>query len=153
MKSKRIFFFLIAITILSGILVACSKGTAVSEPVGNQGETQESLPPDLETIVPTKAPLSIPEDVPIISNAYDLKVPDEFTIYYKVDLPLQDVVKFYNDELPNYGWDEPKYPDSAVGAMAQMARSKQDKDRITFSMQYNPVGEFTVVQISLTRAP
>jgi len=153
MKSKRIFLLLIAITVLLVLLVACSKGTTVSEPGANQGETQESLPPTQGTIIPTKAPLGVPEDVPILPDAYDLKVPNEFTIYYKVDLPLQDVVTFYNEELPNYGWDEPKYPDSAVGAMAQMARSKPDKDRITFSIQFNPVGEFTVVQISLTRAP
>jgi len=153
MKSKRIFIIFASLLILLVLLAACSKGTEVSEPVENQGTTQESLLSDQETSVPVKEPLGVPEDVPIMPDAYELKVPNEFTIYYKVNIPLQDVVTFYNEELPNYGWDEPKYPDSAVGAMAQMARSKPDKDRITFSIQYNPVGEFTVVQISLTRAP
>jgi len=153
MNSKRIFLILTAFIILLVLMVACSKGTEVSEPVENQGATQESLPSDQETSVPVKEPLGVPEDVPIMPDGYELKVPNEFTIYYKVNLPIQDVVTFYNEELPNYGWDEPKHPDSAVGSMAQMARSKPDKDRITFSLQYNPVGEFTVVQISLTRAP
>jgi hypothetical protein len=153
MKSTRILLILTTIFILAVFLVACSKSTAVTEPLQNQTVTQQESTTVQETSVPTNEPLGVPEDVPVMPDAYDLQIPNEFTIYYKVALPLQDVVTFYNEELPNYGWQQPKHPDSAVGAMAQMARSKENGDRITFSIQYNPVGEFTVVQISLTRKP
>jgi hypothetical protein len=153
MRSKKIFVILPIILVLLVLLVACSKGEETSGPAENPIATQGSLPAVQKSPVSTKAPLGVPEDVPVMPDAYDLKIPNEVTVYYKVDKPLQDVVTFYNEELPNYGWEQPKNPDSAVGAMAQMARSKSDGDRITFSIQYNPVGEFTIVQISLTRAP
>ncbi len=153
MRSNKIFVFLPIILVLLVLLVACSKGEETSGPAENPIATQGSLPSVQNSPVSTKAPLGVPEDVPVMPDAYELQIPNAVTIYYKVDLPLKDVVAFYQDELTNYGWDQPKNPDSAVGAMAQMARSKSDGDRITFSIQYNPVGEFTVVQISLTRAP
>lgn len=153
MISKRILLILTTIVILAVFLVACTKSTEVTEPEQNQVVTQQGSTTIQKTSVPTNEPLGVPDDVPVMPDAYEIKIPNEFTIYYKVDLPLQDVVTFLNEELTNYGWEQPKHPDSAVGAMAQMARSKENGDRITFSIQYNPVGEFTVVQISLTRAP
>jgi hypothetical protein len=153
MRSNKIFVFLPIMFVLLVLLVACSKGEEASGPAENPIATQGSLPSTQKSPAPTKAPLGVPEDVPVMPDAYELQIPNEVTVYYKVDLPLKDVVTFYNEELPNYGWEQPKIPDSALGAMAQMARSKSDGDRITLSIQNNPVGEFTIVQISLTRAP
>ena len=62
------------------------------------------------------------------------------------------MVDFYEATLPENGWDQINNPDSVVGAMAQMTRGKSNGDRITFSLQFNPVGEFTIVQIYIIRA-
>jgi hypothetical protein len=101
----------------------------------------------------TAEPSGIPEDVPVMPDAYELVIPNQLNLTYKVDLQIKDVVAFYQAELPNDGWDQPANPDSVVGSMAQMARTKANGDRITFSIQYNPIGEFTIVQIYITRAP
>lgn len=151
MKLKTVLYTITAAIILLILLVACSKGpaaTSVQNPVTTQ---QPGVNPP--TLVATKAPLTVPADVPVMPNATDLVVPTEFNVTYEVNVPIKDVVDFYQQELPKAGWDQPANPDSVVGAMAQMARTKANGDRITFSIQYNPVGEFTIVQIYLTRAP
>ena len=152
MKPKRILFVTAAIILLSILSVACSKGQATT-PAQNPISTQEPGASTPQPVVATSAPGGIAEDVPIMPDAYDLQVPNELNVIYKVDLQIKDVVSFYQQELPTKGWDQPANPDSVVGSMAQMARTKPNGDRITFSIQYNPVGEFTIVQIYLTRAP
>jgi hypothetical protein len=152
MKPKRILFVIAAIILLSILSVACSKGQATT-PAQNPISTQEPGASTPQPVVATSAPGGIAEDVPIMPDAYDLQVPNELNVIYKVDLQIKDVVAFYQQELPTKGWDQPANPDSVVGSMAQMARTKPNGDRITFSIQYNPVGEFTIVQIYLTRAP
>jgi len=151
MKSKQVLLLIAAIIILSILSVACSKGQATT-PAQNPVSTQEPGITTQESVVPTSEPTGVPEDVPIMPDAYDLDVPNQLNILYKVDKPIKDVVDFYQQELPNNGWDQPRNPDSVVGSMAQMARTKASGDRITFSIQFNPVGEFTIVQIYITRA-
>jgi len=109
--------------------------------------------PPSQPVVATSTPVGIADDVPIMPDAYALEIPNGLNVTYRVDLQIKDVVAFYQQELPTKGWDQPANPDSVVGSMAQMARTKTNGDRITFSIQYNPIGEFTIVQIYLTRAP
>ncbi|HSB65321.1 MAG TPA: hypothetical protein VLD65_02010 [Anaerolineales bacterium] len=150
MRSKKAFFFLVTGIILSVLVAGCGKSQATTT-VENPSTTQ---PPDAvqNTPVPTTAPPTVPSDIPIMAEATDLIIPNELNITYHVTAPIKDVVDFYQTALPEAGWDQPTNPDSVVGSMAQMARTKANGDRITFSIQYNPVGEFTVVQIYLTRA-
>lgn len=152
MKPKRVLFVIAAIIILSILSAACSKSQATT-PAQNPVTTQEPGASATQPVLATSAPAGIPEDVPIMPDAYDLQIPNELNLTYKVDVPIKDVVAFYQQELPTDGWDQPSNPDSVVGSMAQMARTKANGDRITFSIQYNPVGEFTIVQIYVTRAP
>jgi len=152
MKPKRVLFVIAAIIILSILSVACSKGQATT-PAQTSVTTQEPGASTPQPVVATSAPAGVPEDVPVMPDAYDLQVPNQLNLTYKVDLQIKDVVAFYQQELPTAGWDQPGNPDSVVGSMAQMARSKANGDRITFSIQYNPIGEFTIVQIFITRAP
>ena len=152
MKTKKLFLIIAAIILLSILSVACSKGQTTT-PEQNPITTQEPGVPTTEAVVATSAPTGVPEDVPIMPDAYDLKIPNQLNLTYKVDQQIKDVVTFYQQELPNDGWDQPANPDSVVGSMAQMARNKANGDRITFSIQYNPVGEFTIVQIFITRIP
>ncbi len=149
---KRSYLFIIAI-IFALLLASCSKGPA-STPVTSQAQNQITTQVETgQTPVATKAPPSVPQDVPIMTGSYGLQVPTELNITYKVDAPLKDVVKFYQTALPDSGWTVTNNPDSVVGAMAQMARSKENGDRITFSFQFNSVGSFTQVQIFLNRVP
>jgi hypothetical protein len=153
MRSKKVLLVLTTISILLILSVACSKGQTTIAPVENPGITQESLTPTEEITTQVSAPEGPPEDVPIMPDAYELQAANQLNVIYKVNAPIKDIVEFYQQELPNYGWDQTNNPDSVVGSMAQMSRSKSNGDRITFSLQYNPIGEFTIVQIFLTRAP
>jgi ABC-type Fe3+-hydroxamate transport system substrate-binding protein len=152
MKPKNILLFLTTLLILL-LLVACSKNQATTSSTGNTITTQEPLTATQQTSVEVSQPEGVPEDVPIMPDAYDLEVTNQLNLNYKINLPIKDVVAFYQQELPNNGWDQINNPDSVVGSMAQMSRSKANGDRINFSFQYNPIGEFTVVQIYITRVP
>jgi hypothetical protein len=152
MKPKKVIFVLATIIILSVLSVACSKGQATT-PAQNPITTQSPGTASQVPVVVTSEPTTVPDDVPVMPDAYELQVPNQLNVIYKVDLQIKDVVTFYQQELPLKGWDQINNPDSVVGSMAQMSRSKSNGDRITFSLQYNPVGEFSIVQIYITRAP
>jgi len=153
MKPNKVFLIIVTIFILTLSSVACSKETVTTEPADNPVATQESIEPTQETIAATDEPTGVPEDVPIIPDAYELAVANQLNLEYKVNLPIKDVVAYYQQEFPNYGWDVINNPDSVVGSMAQMSRSNAKGDRLIFSIQYNPVGEFTIVIIFITRVP
>jgi ABC-type Fe3+-hydroxamate transport system substrate-binding protein len=139
--------------ILAIFTVGCNKNQEPNLPVENQIATQEPVTLTEQTGEEVSEPTGIPEDVPIMPEAKELQVTNQNNIDFKVDLPLEDVVAFYQEELINYGWDKINNPDTVVGSMAQMSRSKANGDRITFSLQYNPIGEFSIVKIFITRAP
>jgi hypothetical protein len=153
MKLKKAAIMIFSIVIIALLSVACGSNQATTAAqtqslVTNQ-ETGSSV--DQPTAVPTKELPTSPDDVPIMPDAYAVEVPNQLTISYKINALIQDVVDFYKLSLPENGWDQSNNPDSVVGSMAQMSRSKANGDRITFSLQYNPVGEFTIVQIYITR--
>jgi hypothetical protein len=153
MKSKKWLFIIASLLLISMLLTACggSQETTVAEE--NPVATQESSAPEEIVASEPSEDSGVPEDVPMIPDAYDLQVSNKTRISYKVDKTVQEVVEFYQSEFENYGWTVVKNPDSVVGNMAQMSRSNEAGDRLIFSLQYNPIGEFTVVQISITRAP
>ena len=153
MKPNKVFLIIVTIFILTLSSVACSKETVTTEPVDNPVATQESIEPTQETSAATSEPTGVPEDVPIMPEAYELEVANLLNLTYKVSLPIKDVVEFYQQEFPNYGWDVINNPDSVVGSMAQMSRSNAEGDRLIFSIQYNPVGEFAINKIFITRVP
>jgi len=142
----------IGLLIILLFLVGCSRNEVTTTPVDNVITTQaptvsETQPVDVSTEPSTGAP----EDVPIMPDAYELQVPNQLNITYKVNTSIQEVVNFYQEEFPNNGWDVINNPDSVVGAMAQLSRSNANGDRLVFSIQFNPVGEFSIIQIFITR--
>ena len=153
MKLNRILGILVCIILMMVVTVACNKNQPTSSPVDNQVTTDEHTAAVQQTTESTSEPKGPPDDVPIMPDAYELRVVDALNLTYKVDATIEDVVAFYQTELPNNGWDQINNPDSVVGSMAQMARSKTNGDRITFSFQYNQIGEFTLLRIFITRAP
>jgi PBP1b-binding outer membrane lipoprotein LpoB len=152
MKVKRIGLILATIIILAILLVSCGKKQATTAPVESPVNTQAGAAPTV-AVLPTSPPNEVPEDVPIMPDAYELQIANALNLTYKVNVKIEDVVAFYQGEFPNYGWDKTNNPDSVVASMAQMSRGKENGDRIAFSLQYNPVGEFTIVQIYIVRAP
>jgi hypothetical protein len=153
MKIKKAFYLFTVAIIITILLAACSQApttvpanTQAPNPVFTQVESGQ-------TPVPTRAAPTVPSDVPIMSGSYDMEVPNSLNVTYKVDAPIKDVVAFYQTALQENGWTVTNNPDSVVGAMAQISRSRTNGDRITFSLQYNSVGSFTVVQIFLNREP
>ncbi len=153
MKSNKYIILLVLVLTLLIMLVGCSKGQTTTAPVENPEATQETV---LATEVPdvvTQAPSGVPEDVPIYPDSTDVQVANQNNVAYKANGSIEDVGDFYISELPNYGWDVVNNPDSIVGNMAQITRSNANGDRIALSLQYNPVGDFTVIQIYLTRTP
>jgi PBP1b-binding outer membrane lipoprotein LpoB len=153
MKSNKVFILLTIILTLTILLVGCSKGQATNAPVENPVTTQEPVTSTDVSVETTQAPSGVPEDIPIYPDSSDIQVANQNNIAYKANASIEDVGTFYQTELPNYGWDIEKNPDSIVGNMAQMTRGNANGDRIALSLQYNPVGEFTVIQIYLTRTP
>jgi PBP1b-binding outer membrane lipoprotein LpoB len=153
MKSSKAIIMLMIVLTLAIFLVGCSKGQTAVAPVENPVSTQEPVISTEVSVETTKAPSGVPEDVPIYPDSTDVQVANQNNVAYKANGPIADVGAFYQTELPNYGWDISNNPDSIVGNMAQISRSNTNGDRIALSLQYNPVGEFTVVQIYLTRTP
>ena len=158
MKMTRVLLLITSVLAISILLVACGGGKttspAVETPSGGGVTTPETgtTPGAETTAVPTQAS-GVPDDVPVMPDAYDLQSSNGLHVIYKIDAQINDVVTFYQQELPNYSWENVTNPDSAVGSMAQMTRMNAAGDRISFSIQYNPVGEFCIVEIYLTRAP
>ncbi len=151
MKTQKSSFLFVAIVIFAILLISCSQAPA-NTPITSQPQNQLSTQVESgQTPSSTAAAPSAPPDVPIMTGAYGVQVPNDLNITYKVDAPIKDVVSFYQTALQENGWTITNNPDSVVGAMAQMARSKENGDRITFSLQFNSVGNFTVVQIFLNR--
>jgi hypothetical protein len=153
MKIKKAFYLFTVAIIITILLAACSQAptpapanTQAPNPVFTQVESGQ-------TPVPTRSAPTVPSDVPIMAGSYDMEVPNSLNVTYKVDASIKDVVTFYQTALQENGWTVINNPDSVVGAMAQISRSKTNGDRITFSLQYNSVGNFTIVQIFLNREP
>jgi hypothetical protein len=167
-KMKFIKFLLFVSTLLlaMSLLVACGGGNATEAPAeespqpnaAEPSSTDAEAPSSDSAVEPTEgeAPAgpSMPENVPIMEGFRDFQATSDFTnISYIVDLEIVDVVTWYQGELPNFGWELSRAPDSAMGSIANMSRINEAGDRLTISLQHNPVGEFTVVRIVIIVAP
>jgi hypothetical protein len=152
MKLRKGTILFIGFLIISLFLVGCSRNEVTSTPADTVTTTQAPTVVETQPLdVPTEPSTGAPADVPIMPDAFELQVPNQLNITYKVNAMIKDVVDFYTAEFPNYGWDVINNPDSVIGAMAQLSRSNANGDRLVFSIQYNPVGEFSIIQIFITR--
>jgi hypothetical protein len=163
MKRNRTVFALITLVLLLSVGAACSprsKPVEEIEPVIVATEAE----PAASDVEPTLAegegeelgPYGQPIDVPIMDNNRDLQISRTGeNMSYKVDtVTLQDVMTYYQDNLTAAGWT-PGPNENPVGArnLVTLARTNEAADRVTVTMQHNPIGEFVVVSIVLTRAP
>jgi len=119
-------------------------------------EPQETEPAGGEAAPETEAPPSdsgSAEDVPIPDSVYELQVSRKGSfVQYKIDGEIADVVTFYQQQLPEQGWQEGRAPDISQTRMGTMLREKENGDRIAINMQKNDLGGFVFVTMTLHRA-
>mgnify|MGYP006864898852 CR=1 FL=1 len=160
---KNLFGLIISIMLLASMIAACSPGAQVVQNNEPEEVVTEASPvvveQQIETVEAGGEALGIygqPIDVPIMDGNRDLQVSnDGENITYKVDgLALQDVMTYYQESLTEAGW-EPGPNENPVGTrnLVTLARKNATADRITVTMQNNPIGEFVVVTVVVTRAP
>jgi hypothetical protein len=120
-----------------------------SEPVTGS-ETEEGGAEELPT--ETTGDSRIPEDVPLPEGYYDENISrDGGQLVFKVAGTASDVVSFYQELLPQYGWELSASQDTSVGNTALLYRTNEQGDRLSINMQYNPNAQFTVVTLVVTR--
>lgn len=96
----------------------------------------------------------VPSDVPVPDAAYDLRVEANHTrISFKVDGTIQDVVAFFQENVPALGWNKTLGADSAIGAMGTLGRQNDALDKLSINMSFNPNGNFVSVTVDVIRAP
>ena len=126
-----------------------SAGEQVEESSGEVSETPDASPE------PTEMPVDesgLALDIPIPEEAYKLQIMRKgSSATYQVDSTIEDVVSWYQEELPKVDWELAGPPDAAVGAIATMLRENTVGDRLTINMQANELGGFVSVTILVIR--
>jgi hypothetical protein len=123
----------------------------ISEPEAAEVVTPE--PVEEEEAAPVEEEENTLEDIPIMEDAYDIqRGSGGRNVIYTVDGDIEEVVGFYQAELPNYGWEMAGPPDNAVSNIATMLRENSDGDRLAINMQYNALGGFVRATITISRA-
>jgi hypothetical protein len=141
MRKKSFILILVVLMLSMFLAVACSSGTDNGDDAESETQVEESEPLSAEE-------LGISENIPLPPSYYDFQATQDGTnISFSVDGDVENIVNFYQAELPNYGWEETRSPDNVLGAMATVIRENEAGERITFQIQYNPVGDFVVVRI------
>jgi hypothetical protein len=120
------------------------------EAVGNDAEVVDASPE------PTALALSesgAASDIPIPEEAYKLQVMRKGnSVHFQIESTIDEVVGWYQQELPKYGWELAGPPDSAIGAMATMLRENAGSDRMTINMQANELGGFINITLQVSRS-
>lgn len=165
MMNRYLLILWSTLIILMLVITACSPSripVAEYEKTASTGgeptEAEEAPPPDDEgdtsEVAPPVEPVEgeLPEDVPVMEDAYDLQVGRrENTVVYQVDTTIEDVVSFYQEELPKLGWELRGPPDNAVGSIATMLRYNSAGDQLAINMQGNELGGFVTLTITISR--
>jgi hypothetical protein len=129
-------------------IVAPTKDPATEVPLDETGPGSEVIEPpqDVETTG------EVPEDVPIMDGAYQLQAGlSGKNVVYQIDSSLEDVVVFYVEELPDFGWEMAGPLDNAVGSIGTMLRENAAGDRLVINLQRNEVGGFVRLNITISR--
>jgi len=114
--------------------------------VPETGEEQEPAPVEESTQVADRST----EDIPIMESGYQVQVTNfGKSITYQVDGTIDDVVAYYQEVLPDFAWDLAGPPDNAVGSIATMLRENAAGERLAINMQFNEVGGFVILTISI----
>ena len=126
-----------------------STGETVEEPSGEVPDVPDANPEPTEVSLDEAG---LAEDIPIPDEAYKLQIMRKgSSATFQVDSTIEEVVSWYQEELPKVGWDFAGPPDSDVGAIATMLRENEGGDRLTINMQANELAGFVSVTVLVIR--
>ncbi len=168
MKKQRLFLFFVLL-VAAALVAACGSPAAAptevpaveeptSAPVGDDAQPEATAVVDTSGDAPTAEPEvetgGVPADIPLIEGYRDLQIsPDSTNMSYIIDgMTIADVVAYYQVELEAVGWEMGRAPDNALPNMGTMGRVNAQGDRVSFSLQNNPVGGFVVIRITISRS-
>jgi hypothetical protein len=177
-RMRRYFrLFLWGVFVLILVLTAsCSSQPAASttgaEPAAPVVKAEEQLDVEEEAVDPingeeNEAPVEdagtggqepvsdsgIAGDIPIPEDAYQVQVAQRgTTVLFQIDGEIDDVVGFFQENLPNNGWDLVGPPDTSMGSIATLLRKNEAGDQLSINMQGNQLGGFVRVTIVILRA-
>jgi hypothetical protein len=174
MKRNHLLYLSVLVVSLLIMLSACSPSrvsveefnqaqgvspTAVPEEVQETEDMVEDEPDTEGSEVVEEAPVvadvtgNVPEDIPVIDGAYRLVAGTSGkNVVYQVDTSIEEVVTFYQEELPNFAWEMAGPPDNQVATIATMLRENEAGDRLAINMQRNELGGFVRVTLTISRA-
>lgn len=94
----------------------------------------------------------IPNDLPVMEGAYEIQAGHSGqNVSYQIDGTVEEVLAYYQEELPKFGWELSGPPDNAIGSIGTMLRENVAGDRLTINMQSNVVGGFVKLTITISR--
>ena len=118
----------------------------------SSGEVSEAPDATLEPTVMPVDEAGLAMDIPIPEDAYKIQIMRKgSSTTFQVDSTIEEVVSWYQEELPKVGWDFAGPPDSAVGAIATMLRENGVGDRLTINMQANELAGFVSITLLVIR--
>lgn len=83
-------------------------------PIGDSAPAEEAQPIATQSLI-------VPEGIPIMDGATNLQVARDGTnIQFQIDGAIVDVVAFYQEVLPDFGWVIAGPPDNVIGLIATM---------------------------------
>jgi hypothetical protein len=140
---KGLIVVLILAAFVAG-LTACGKQDA--------GTGQEDDQSTARTATAEARFAAIPEDVPIMEGAENLRVASNDTyIAYEVEGTLEGVVQYYRDQLEQLDWEKRgSSPEQPIGGAHTLLRYKEDKN---ISVTIQSIPESTKVRILMTIIP
>jgi hypothetical protein len=142
---KKILSVILILTALIIVATACGKQAA---PAAGQEEDQSAV----RTATAEARLASIPEDVPIMEGAENLKVGANDTyIAFEAEGALDDVVQYYRDQLEQLGWEKRgSSPEQPIGGAQTLLRYKPEKN---ISVTIQSIPESTKVRVLMTLIP
>ena len=162
MKIGKLSILLITMSVAILAISACTPSRVLVDEYDQiESPSQNSEQEPVEEVVPEEpepAPDEVEEesrgdDVPIIEGATQVQISRTGNnINYQVEGTVDDVMTFYQVELPDYGWEMAGPPDNAVANIATMLRENTAGDRLAINMQFNELGGFVILTISVSRA-
>ena len=117
-----------------------------AEPLADS-DSGEEPPPDVAVTG------GIPDNVPVMDGVYQLQAGRTGkNVIYQIDASVEEVVAFYQEELPKFEWELAGLPDIAIGSIGTMLRENAAGDRLAINMQANELGGFVRLIITISPA-
>jgi hypothetical protein len=164
--------FLLILVVNASCSPQLAASTTGAEPAAPIVEAEDPLAVEEEAVDPidgedTEAPVEeagtggqepvsdsgIAGDIPIPEDAYQVQVARRgTTVLFQIDGEIDDVVGFFQENLPNNGWNLAGPPDTSMGSIATLLRKNEAGDQLSINMQGNQLGGFVRVTIVVQRA-